>query len=325
MLSAVSLSRGSSQRLKPLDRIGVGFAPDKWGWMSYVAFSPDGTMVASDGWTGSTETSTSVPNDLSIWSFPQGKLIEHLPVGADFLSPNWKFFASGDGIGEVDNNKLLVHVQRGSQAAFAFSPDDKYAAEVISVGHAGARQIKVISLTSEKEINSFGSHQPSSISISPDGTTLAAGYWNTVALWNIFTGQRLATFHGLGRYVDSLSFSPDGKLLAAGTDLGGLELWNVPDHKKVWTLNFDGQYVSEPAFSPDGKLAAIGVYGAGTVWLIDVQTGKILDHQKVSDLGCGSVAFSPDGRYLITPSTGGLVKWPYDRGGTVRVFEIETH
>lgn len=67
---------------------------------------------------------------------------------------------------------------------------------------------------------------------------------------------------------------------------------------------------------------AVGVYGTGTAWLIDVGSGKIIDRQKVSDIGCGSVAFSPDGRYLITPSTGGLIKWPYDNGGTIRVFSV---
>ena len=65
----------------------------------------------------------------------------------------------------------------------------------------------------------------------------------------------------------------------------------------------------------------IGV-GWGQVVLADVRTGKILARRKVSDMGCGSVAFSPDGRYLITPSTGGLITWPYDRGGAIRVFRI---
>jgi hypothetical protein len=82
--------------------------------------------------------------------------------------------------------------------------------------------------------------------------------------------------------------------------------------------------VSVPAFRPDGGSVAVGIYGTDAVWLIDALTGKIIDHRKVSDLGCGSVAFSPDGRFRITPSTGGLITWPYDRGGTVRVFEVKT-
>ena len=30
-----------------------------------------------------------------------------------------------------------------------------------------------------------------------------------------------------------------------------------------------------------------------------------------------------DGRFLITPSTGGLIKWPYDKAGTIRVFRVK--
>jgi WD40 repeat protein len=134
----------------------------------------------------------------------------------------------------------------------------------------------------------------------------------------------LQLFRGFGRYVGALAFSRDGKLLAAGTDTGGLQIWDVQHQTRLQSLTPAGgyQFVSEPAFSPDGRLVAVGIYGTGTVWLIDVQTGKILDHHKVSDQGCGSVAFSPDGRFLITPSTGGLITWPYDTGGTIRVFEV---
>jgi len=139
-------------------------------------------------------------------------------------------------------------------------------------------------------------------------------------LWNMFTGKRLSVFRGFGRYVKGLSFSRDGKLLAAGTDAGGLQIWDVRRATRLESFDIGGGEVSEPEFSPDGRLVAAGVYGTGAVWLIDVGSGKIIDHQKVSDLGCGSVAFSPDGRFLITPSTGGLIKWPYDEGGTIRVF-----
>jgi WD40 repeat protein len=119
-----------------------------------------------------------------------------------------------------------------------------------------------------------------------------------------------------------MSFSRDGRLLAAGTDIGALQIWDVHRRKRIQSLSIGGLDVSTPAFSPDGSLLAVGIYGTGTVWLIEVATRKIIDRQQVSDLGCGSVAFSPDGRYLIAPSTGGLIRWPYDRGGTIRVFRI---
>jgi WD40 repeat protein len=125
---------------------------------------------------------------------------------------------------------------------------------------------------------------------------------------------------GFGDYVGGLSFSRDGRLLAGGTD-GGLQIWEVSTRTRVQSLEIAGADVS-PAFSADGRLVAAGTYGSGTVWLIDVGTGKILDQAKVSDMGRGSVAFSPDGRFLITPSTGGLIKWPYDTGGTIRVFRV---
>src|SRR5262249_50445006 len=83
-----------------------------------------------------------------------------------------------------------------------------------------------------------------------------------------------------------------------------------------------GEQVSNPVFSPDGRLVAFGIYGTGAAWVVDVRSGKVVGKARVSDLGCGSVAFSPDGRYLITPSTGGLITWPHDRAGTIRVLEV---
>jgi WD40 repeat protein len=158
---------------------------------------------------------------------------------------------------------------------------------------------------------------------SPDGELLAAGSWDLITLWKPLTGERVGVLRGFGRYVYSIAFSADGKHLAAGTDQGTLQLWDVTQRKRLWSITVGGGDVSTPAFNPDASLVAVGTYGTGTVWLIDVQSGKLVDHQVVSGVGCGSVAFSPDGRFLITPSTGGLIKWPYDRGGTVRVFRVD--
>ena len=318
MLFVPGISYSQGPALKFVKHIGVGWQLDKYGWMSFVAFSPDGTMVASDGPAAPDDVS----GNLTLWSFPEGRLIKQLPVHPGAISGNWKYYATTQGIWEMETGKPVVSPDNSANAGYAFSPDGRYVA-LASVGqNTHAPRTRVVELASGKQVSAFGEHDAFSMAISPDGMTLATGHWNVVKLWNMNTGQRVAVLRGFGRYVVGLSFSKDGSLLATGTDFGELQIWDMGRRTKLQSLHIDGGVVSDPAFSPDGRLVAVGVYGTGTVWLIDVSTGKIVDHQKVSDLGCGSVAFSPDGRFLITPSTGGLITWPYDQGGTIRLFEV---
>jgi WD40 repeat protein len=284
--------------------------------MSFVSFSADGTMVASDGPAAPDDVS----HDLTLWNFVDGRLIRQLSAEPRAISRDWKYYATDHGVLEMETGKPLISSGKDVYAVHAFSPDSRYVAESIQ-SQRGHAHIRVVELASGKQVSAFGRHAPFSIAMSPDGATLASGHWNIVTLWNMFTGKRLAVFRGFGRYVGGLSFSPDGRLLAAGTDAGGLQIWDVRRLSRVESLDIGGG-ASEPEFSPDGRLVAVGVYSTGTAWLIDVGSGIIIDRQKVSDIGCGSVAFSPDGRFLITPSTGGLIKWPYDKGGTIRVFRV---
>jgi hypothetical protein len=67
---------------------------------------------------------------------------------------------------------------------------------------------------------------------------------------------------------------------------------------------------------------AAGTYADGTLSLVEVASGQIRRQAQVSMFGCGSVAFSPDGQYLITPSNGGMIGRRVERGGTIRVFQL---
>ncbi len=216
------------------------------------------------------------------------------------------------------NGEPTISLAKGVFAAFALSPDGTLAAE--SQYRAGA-PIQLFDTASGRQVATFGTHRADSLAISPDGRTLAAGYWDFVALWDIRSAKRVATLRGFGRYVGSLSFRRDGRVLVAGTDEGSVQAWDLRRRKRLFSIDLEGADPSM-AFSPNGKLLAAGTYGTGTVWLMDARSGTLLDRKKVSDMGCGSVAFSPDGRYLIAPSTGGLITWPYDRGGTIRVFKV---
>lgn len=307
-----------SPKLEPFKRIGVGWSIEKWAWMSFVAFNADGTMIASDAATARNDIS----GDLTIWSFPGGSLVKKLPIMPTAISPDFKYYATFNSVGDVSTGKPIVTLPQDAGAIHAFSPDSRYVAESYSQKGIAGSSIRVIQLATGKQVNAFGKHSAFSLAISPDGTTLASGHWDHVTLWNLHTGSRIALLEGFGRYVEGVSFSSDGNLLAAGTDTGVVQIWDVQRRTRLHSIEIEGSYVSQPAFSPDGHFVAVGIYGTGSAYLIDTRTGKLVAQELISGIGCGSVAFSPDGRYLITPSTGGLVRWPYDRGGTVRVFKV---
>jgi hypothetical protein len=122
--SVHSVAQGQ-EVLQFVKKIGVGWRADKWGWMSFVSFSPDGTMVASDGPT----TPDDVSESLTLWSFPEGRLIKQLPAKPTAISSDWKYYATYSGITELETGKPLISLEKDAGAGYAFSPDSRYVAE----------------------------------------------------------------------------------------------------------------------------------------------------------------------------------------------------
>lgn len=318
-LTPIALSQRTS--LEPLKPIGVGWNTDKWRWMSFVAFNDKGSEVASDGATAPQDVSS----ELSFWTFPEGRFVRKLPISPTAISDDFKYYASHNALGELTSGRKLLSLDEETYATFTFSHDSRYVAVSEWRKAPKGPKIRVLELPTLRAVSEFSRSSAQSMAISPDGETLASGHWDTVVLWNIRSGKPIGKLNGFKRYVRGIAFSRDGSLIAAGTDTGDVQVWDVRHLRLISSVELPGGDVSNPAFNPDGSLIAVGVYGTGTVSLIATKTGEVLDHRQVSDLGCGSVAFSPDGHYLITPSTGGLVTWPYDRGGTIRVFRINSH
>jgi len=278
-------------------------------------------MVASDG--------PATPHDsragLTLWSFPVGRLIKRIGFPPWAISRDWKYYASDRDVIDVETEAAVLSLTKGEGvlALPVFSNNSRYIAFSTRPSQPDARRIRVLRIGEGSVVNEFGRRAVFSLAFHPNNETLASGHWDNVTLWNAVTGERIALLRGFGRYVQGIGFSADGRLLAAGTDAGGLQIWNVPKRRRLISVHIGGGQVSDPAFSPDGRLVAVGIYGTGTVWVIAVHSGKIVGKARVSDMGCGAVAFSPNGRYLIAPSTGGLITWPYDQGGTIRVFDVE--
>jgi WD40 repeat protein len=216
-----------------------------------VAFSPDGTMLATGGWGG--------PSSTLIWDRASGerrRVLAQDPEqdqwgrSVDF-SPDGRLVA-GEGnddvfVWSVDDAGIVARVQEQQVAALAFSPD--------------GRRLATGSL---------------------DGG---------LKVWEARTGRQLDSLTGnLGQVLD-LAFSPDGASLATTSSDGTVRLWDVGTGRQTLTLagGVAGEVGAESkfcfrtlkmaylgaggklAFSPDGtRLAYTAADGTVRVLALDI-------------------------------------------------------
>ena len=263
----------------------AGYDPRGWFQRVYsVAFSPDGTVLASGTWDGIVKL-WDVARRTEIATFEQGGRNGRI-YGLAF-SPDGKILASAVGtkgytiklwdmatrthVGTLNGHIATVH-------GLAFSPDGK---TIASGGFDGT--IRLWDVETRTEI--VGASIPSVVtwvSFSPDGKTLiSGGFDNTVGFWDVSEEGQLksiarhrVTGHDILRYV---SFSPDGETYVTITQGGDIEIWDVPDLGAIdptrpvedivlrEKIQGHSPWVFSGSFSPDGTIfaTASGNYGEG--------------------------------------------------------------
>jgi len=194
-----------------------------------VAFSPDGSLLASGGgmvelWDLRTKTLVVVEN--SDWGY-----------NSVAFGPDGSLLASGydDGVKlwDAKSGALLGRFPAGSVDSVAFSPLNLLAS-------GGNYSVKIFDvrnkkLSLEEEFRSDG--LINSITFSPDGSLLAGGDSDgNVVLWDMKNRNFITKLKVHSDSVKSVAFSPDGSLLACGGKGGGIELWNMRSVALVATL-----------------------------------------------------------------------------------------
>jgi WD40 repeat protein len=207
-----------------------------------------------------------------------------------------------------DLNGNTLRVFRGHDDiiwAASFSPDGKS----ILTG-SGDNTARLWDLNGNV-LQMFEGHEGSvnAVAFSPDGKNILTGSWDkTVRMWDL-KGTQLLVLRGHDGYINSVGFSPDGKTIFTGSWDKTVRLWDLQGNVLQVFKGNDG-YVSSVAFSPDGKniltvCSAISLSMPGsednTACLWDLN-GNMLQLFKGHEGAIRSVAFSPDGRSILTGS-----------------------
>ena len=302
---------------------GPPILADRTGDLSRVAFSPDGKLLATNGYNGTvrlwnvaTRDLTGPPINVVRNSADDGRVVDLA------FSPDGKLLATSGSDGRVRLWNVAtrrptgppLHVPGAAMGigAVSFSPNGNLLATA-----GGDGRVRLWNVTTHDQAGPPIEVASASVGLfsavfSPDGRLVATQSGNgTVQLWDATTRHKtsppisvISAAGGPGLF----SFSPGGTFLAtAGGD--GIRLWNVDTGRQAGPpMAVGGEGVDHMTFSPDGKLlAAIG--GDATVRLLDVgefqQAGEAID---VGAAGSQGIALSADGRLIAAARGDGIIR-----------------
>lgn len=156
----------------------------------------------------------------------------------------------------------------------------------------------------------------SSIAFSPDGRRLIAGAADgVVRIWDAASGRLVQSLNAESEWIGPVGFSADGKH-AWGSSIqeSRTRLWDVESGREVARLAGGGT----AAFSPDGRLAVIADRNENYAVIWDVATRTELRRlaaaekharPEFSEWRISALAFSPNGKHIVTGSHGMLRLW----------------
>lgn len=230
------------------------------GIVGSVAFSPDGSTLASGG-SGKI---------VRLWDAVTGAHLHTLE-------------------GETDGVLSVV-----------FSPDGSALARVSQTTvDLWDVETKTYTRSLELRTPQGDTYSVSTVAFSPDGGILASGgSGSTIGLWNVVTGTRLRELEGHKNSVSGIAFSPDGATLVSGSDDATIRLWDPATGAQLGTLKGHINYVTSIAFSPDGA-TLVSASRSNPIRLWDAATGEYKRSLMTWYLSeANSIAFSPDGLTL---------------------------
>jgi len=213
--------------------------------LTTVAFSPDGTKLATGGADGMAKE----------WDTQTGK---------ELLS-------------------VQAHPDGRGVTRLVFSPDGRLLATAADESPTGLGALaKIWDVSNGHEISTFTGHSQTGriwgLAFSPDGKRVATGGWGgLLKIWDTTTGQELLNIAGHTSTVTGAAFSPDGKYLATSSVDGTVRVWDAASGEELRSYTSPSGSLLDVVFTPDGK-KVIASSGQGFVY------GYVFDLQDLINL-----------------------------------------
>jgi WD40 repeat protein len=274
--------------------------------VSGVVFSPDGRRIASGSWD----------RTLKIWDAATGQEIRTLSghareVRTAAFSPDGRQIVSGsydntlkvwDAASGKETMTLRGHA--GGVKSVAFSPDGRRIA-------SGSRDktVKVWDATTGKELMTLKQHASEvwSVAFSPDGRRILSGSDDkTIKIWDAATGKELLTLAGHTGPVASAAFSPDGRRIVSASRDQSLKTWDATTGREILTIKGRSEPAAHAALGSDGPQGASTNRDQSPT--VPDAVGQDVTTLAGHALTVTSVAFSPDGRWIVSGSWDHMLK-----------------
>jgi WD40 repeat protein len=201
--------------------------------------------------------------------------------------------------------------------ALAYSPDGK------KIAAGSFESIRIFDVEKRKELRSIRVRSGGyvrSLAFSPDGNLLIGGHYQGLTIWDAASGERLKRIKGPRSYVTAIDVSPDGNTIATGCLDTKVRLYALPEGEPGLEFATGDYPVNAVKYSPDGKTLAVAtgdenrVTKPGFVMLYDAASGEELKKFPEHTKSATDVAFTPDGKRLLSTSV----------DETVNVYEVES-